>query len=149
MWLLLICTKSYKINSSPPVPQICVSESGEYWFRQWLVAFWAPSHYLTHIGLLSMEPLETTFGDILIQIQNFSFTKMHPKISSAQWRPFFPGGGDKLWNLGIFLGIHSRFTYLPNGYSKCNLVLGWVWYIWMYPRVLATRLSNHNKYSYR
>ena len=28
------------------MPHICVSESGQHWFRQWLVAFSAPSHYL-------------------------------------------------------------------------------------------------------
>ena len=30
----------------PLVPHICVSESGQYWFRLWLVAYSAPSHYL-------------------------------------------------------------------------------------------------------
>ena len=29
----------------------------------------------------------------LKKLQNFSFTKMHPKTSSAKWRPFCPGGG--------------------------------------------------------
>ena len=28
------------------VPHICVSESGQNWFRLWLVAYSAPSHYL-------------------------------------------------------------------------------------------------------
>ena len=37
--------------------------------------------------------LGTIFGEILGKIQNFSFTKMHVKISSAQWRPFCPGAG--------------------------------------------------------
>ena len=27
-------------------PHICVNESGQHWFRQWLVAYLAPSHYL-------------------------------------------------------------------------------------------------------
>ena len=30
----------------PPVPHICVSESGQHWFRWWLGAYSAPSHYL-------------------------------------------------------------------------------------------------------
>ena len=30
----------------PIVSHICVKESGIYWFRQWLVAYSAPSHYL-------------------------------------------------------------------------------------------------------
>ena len=30
----------------PLVPHICVSESGQHWFREWLDAYSAPSHYL-------------------------------------------------------------------------------------------------------
>ena len=29
----------------PPVLHICVSESGQHWFRKWLVAYSTPSHY--------------------------------------------------------------------------------------------------------
>ena len=35
------------------------------------------------IGLLG-----TNFSEILIEIQTFSFNKMHLKRSSAKWRPF-------------------------------------------------------------
>ena len=45
----------------------------------------------TNSGLLSIEPLETHF---LIKISNFSFTKMHLKISSSKWRPFCPRGDE-------------------------------------------------------
>ena len=44
--------------------------------------------------LLSIGPLETNFGEILIKIQNFSFWKMHLKILSAKWGPFCPGGDE-------------------------------------------------------
>ena len=40
------------INSSPPVPHICVGELGQHWFRQWLVACSAPSHYLNQYWLV-------------------------------------------------------------------------------------------------
>ena len=43
-------------------------------------------------GLLSIGPLGTNFNENLIKMQNFSFTKMHLKISSVKWRPFCPGG---------------------------------------------------------
>ena len=46
--------------------------------------------------LLSIGPLGTNFSEILIKIQNFSFTKMHPKISPAKRRPFCPGGWVKV-----------------------------------------------------
>ena len=55
------------------------------------VIFW------TNAGLLSIGSLGTNFSEILIKIQNFLFTKMHMKISSAKWRPFFSGGGGGGW----------------------------------------------------
>ena len=45
------------------------------------------------LGYCQLDPQEQTSGEILIKIQNFSFTKMHLKISYAKWRPFCPGGG--------------------------------------------------------
>ena len=36
----------YKLTDSPLLPHVYVSESGQHWFRQWLVAYSAPSHYL-------------------------------------------------------------------------------------------------------
>ena len=45
----------------------------------------------TIAGILLIGPLGTSFSEILIGIQTFSFTKMHLKISSAKWRPFCPG----------------------------------------------------------
>ena len=53
----------------------------------------------TNTGLLSTGPLRTTFSEIFIKIQNFSFGKMHMKISPAKWRPFCPGG-DELTHQG-------------------------------------------------
>ena len=49
---------------------------------------------LTNAGLLSIGPLRTNVIEILIKIQNFSFTKMHLKITSAKRRPFYPGGDE-------------------------------------------------------
>ena len=46
------------------------------------------------IVFLSIWPLGTNFSEILNKIQDFSFTKMHPKISSAKWRPFCPAGDE-------------------------------------------------------
>ena len=34
------------------MPQICVSESGEHWFREWLVAYMASSHYLNQCRVI-------------------------------------------------------------------------------------------------
>ena len=37
---------NYYLTHLPLVPHKCVSESGQHWFRWWIVAFSAPSHYL-------------------------------------------------------------------------------------------------------
>ena len=39
-------------------------------------------------GILLIGPLGTNFAGILIEIQTFSFKKMHVKMSSGKWRPF-------------------------------------------------------------
>ena len=45
----------------------------------------------TSAGLLSIGILGTNFGEIVIKIQTFSVTKMHLKVSSGKWRPFWLG----------------------------------------------------------
>ena len=45
-------------------------------------------------GLLSIGPEQTNFSEILTQIQNFSSTKIHLKISSANWLPSCSGGDE-------------------------------------------------------
>ena len=51
----------------------------------------------TNAGSLSIGILGINFSEILIKLQNFSFTKMHLNISFAKWWPFCPGG-DELIN---------------------------------------------------
>ena len=45
----------------------------------------------TNAGILLIEPLGTNFSEILIEILTFSLKKMHLKVLSAKWRPFYPG----------------------------------------------------------
>ena len=77
-----------------------------------------------------------------MKIQNFSFTKMHLKISSAKWWPFCPGGDEiglqRQSVLGLGLWHCSKVIIpMPNGISnvilpmKDQLVdeyLGWAWH---------------------
>ena len=42
----------------------------------------------TNAGILLIGPLGLNFSEILIEIQTFSFKRMHFKRSSAKWRPF-------------------------------------------------------------
>ena len=42
----------------------------------------------TNAGILSISPLGTNFSEFLIEIETFSFKKMHLNMSSGKWRPF-------------------------------------------------------------
>ena len=87
LWLL----QCQCINSSPPS-----AASLSQWIWSALVQtmayhlFGARPLIKPILGYCQLDPKE-----ILIKIQNVSFTKMHLKISSAKWRPFCPGR-DKL-----------------------------------------------------
>ena len=43
----------------------------------------------TNAGILLTGPLGTNFSEILIKIHTFSLKKMHLKMSSGKWQPFF------------------------------------------------------------
>ena len=61
----------------------------------------------TNARILLIEPLETNFSEILIEIRKFSFKKMRLKMSSAKWRPFCLG----LNELSAMSGRHTRDVY--------------------------------------
>ena len=72
----------------PLVSHKCASESGQHWFRLWLVAFSVPSHYLSQCwNIVNWIPRK----NILIEIDIFSFKKIHLKMSSGRWWPFCLG----------------------------------------------------------
>ena len=45
----------------------------------------------TNAGSLSIWPLETKFSEVWIKIKQFSYKKLHLKMSSAKWQPFCHG----------------------------------------------------------
>ena len=45
----------------------------------------------TNVGILLIIPLGTNFSEILIEIYTYSFKKMHLKISSRKWQPYYLG----------------------------------------------------------
>ena len=88
-----ICEKMKKIkgiNSSPPGAAYI-----RWWIRSALVQimacrlFGAKPLSEPMLGYCQLDP--KVFSEILIKIQNFSFTKMHLKMLSAKWRPCCPG----------------------------------------------------------
>ena len=48
--------------------------------RRWAIIW-------TNAVILLIEPLATSFSEILIRIHTFSFRKIHLKMSSGKWRP--------------------------------------------------------------
>ena len=70
----------------------------------------------TNAGLLSIGPLGTNFTEILTKVQNFSFTKMHLKISSVKWRPFCPGGDELMCQTHVPEGLFMAWisNYIPH-----------------------------------
>ena len=69
-------------------------------------------------GILLIGPLGTNFIEILIGIQTFSFKKMHLKMSSAKWRPFFLGlnvlnviSGNQVVNLTDNLLVSKKHSW--------------------------------------
>ena len=71
------------------VTYICVSKVG----HQWLDNSFAPAQcqaiIWTNDDFLLIQSLGTNFDEILIEIQLFLFWKMHLKMSSAKWQPFY------------------------------------------------------------
>ena len=126
---------SYSIpfNSPPPpppppppplVPHICVSESGQHWFRQWLAAYSAPSLCLSHWWGIVNWRLGTIFSEILIKIRNFSFTKKHKKILSVRWWPFCPKGDDLR---SYILDYQHHHMWINCGKIKSFDIISVVW----------------------
>ena len=118
------------MHASFVLKHICVRESGEHWFRSWLVAYLAPSHYLNQcwviINWTPRNKLQWIFS--LVKIQNLSFTKMHPKLLSAKWLPFCSEGNelieltthDKRWTMAPLQWRHNDHdgvsNHQPHGY---------------------------------
>ena len=63
---------------------------------------WQEAITWTKAGLLSSEPLRINFSEIGIELQNFSFMKMHFKMSSVEWQPFRLLGRDELKCLAYY-----------------------------------------------
>ena len=63
------------IHSLILVLHICISESGQHWFRQWLGAWSAPNHYLNQCWILLIGPLGINFSEMAIEINTFWLKK--------------------------------------------------------------------------
>ena len=88
----------------------------------------------TNAGILLIGPLGTNFIQILIGIQTFSFKKMHLKMSSAKWRPFYLGLNVLTfmltpWNGNAFclsgMGVFFALCGESNGCRRSHIISIW------------------------
>ena len=75
----------------PLMPHICVNGQEQHWFCQLRVACSARSHYLNQSWLIVNRNPRNNFSDVLTKISTFSCKKLYLEMSSAKWRPFYPG----------------------------------------------------------
>ena len=73
------------------VTHICVSKLSILGSDNCLSPGWRQAIIWTNAGILLIWPLGTNFSEIFIEINTFSFKKMHLKMSSGKWRPFCLG----------------------------------------------------------
>ena len=67
----------------------------------------------TNVGMMFIVPLGTHFSEMLVEIQTFSFKKIHLKMSSGKWRPFCLGLN--VLTLSHFLNQCWPFIIWTNG----------------------------------
>ena len=68
----------------------------------------------TNVGILLIGPLGINFSEILIEINTFSFNKMHLKMSSGKWRLFRLGLNVLNWDGTMWHSSNSRHPPLRN-----------------------------------
>ena len=94
-WLLSVncmCLWANHLTHWGRVTHICVSElTNHHWFRQWLVAWPAPSHYLNQCWNIVNWTIGNKFQWNINRNDTFSFKKIHLKMLPGKWRPFCLG----------------------------------------------------------
>ena len=142
-WMASYCAqqkyKSRALTHLPLVPHICVSELGQHWFRQWLVAYSAPSHYRNQCWFIVNWTLRNKlqWNSNQNTSLNFSLMKMHLKVSSVKWRPFCPGGDELMvwchaqWSIKSFCIVELACDVVL-GHNKCMFTDGFAnWRLWV------------------
>ena len=126
------------------VTHICFSKLTSIGSDNALLPDWHQAVIWTNAGILLIGPLGTNFSVILIEIHTFSFKKMHLKMSSGKWRPFW--SGLKVL-ISCLLNTHAatQGTKDPtvNGANSMDQLAGLTW--WGFNKmavILQTTFSN-------
>ena len=68
----------------------------------------------SNAGILLIGPLGTNFSEILIKIHAFLFKKMHLKLLSAKWWPFYLGLNPTIYPIMKYASINAKVS---DGYT--------------------------------
>ena len=82
---------TYSLTHWGQVTNICAGNLTIIGSDNGLSPEWRQAIIWTNAGILSIGPLGTKFNEISMKIQTFPLKKMHFKMSSAKWRPFYVG----------------------------------------------------------
>ena len=108
MWHWIFPALTFYFTHLPLVLHICVSDSGQHCFRQWLVVYSMSSYYLNQYWVFVNWTLRNKLQWNLNRNTKIFIHENALKISSAKWRPFCPGG-DELTHL-LLKPEYSRRT---------------------------------------
>ena len=121
-------TWTLSLTHLPPSTTICVNQSGQHWFRQWLVAFWAPSHYLNQCcDIVNWTLTNKLQWQILIFLRKCVWKCRLRKCLSG-WHTLLHAFqcGIQTWKWRArFLGI-PRLDHSRCSRSRCSHYIGYV-----------------------
>ena len=72
-------------------PHICVWESGQHWFRQWLVTYSTPNHYLYQCWVILNWTLRNKFQRHFSETIELFHSRKRVWKCRAKWWPFYMG----------------------------------------------------------
>ena len=109
-------TWEYELTHLPLVPHIFVSELGQHWFRQWLVAL-IGAKPLPELMLIycQLDPWENISMKFQSEFYHFHSRKCIWNCHLPKWRPFCPGGdelspGHLFSTKAVFSGIGIKIN---------------------------------------
>ena len=76
----------------------------------------------TNAGILSIGPIGTIFNEISIEIHTFSWKKIHFKMSSGKWRPFYLGLNVVIYHwMSLSTVVAYQYTIVSRNRSHSRL----------------------------
>ena len=104
-----------QLTHLPLVPHICISEWDQHWFRQWLVVYSAPSHYLYQCWFQGCTKLKSAWG------LNFKIN-FRPDIRAILCFPVSPKMFISFW---VIIYIDLKINKKMNNNNMNKVIIFW------------------------